>query len=158
MRCFILLGQGGAITSYGMYSLAKQLNDAGVTTSIYTWDSLQTVVDTIQDFTYPVVLIGFSLGANSCTQIAEILQKRAFKLLVAYDASALQPAGIKPIGKNVEKTLCYRSTNGLFPWGHGQVVGHNVTTYETPDNHLAVCYDQRLHDITMQAVHSILSS
>jgi hypothetical protein len=158
VRIYVLLGQGGAITSYGMYGLANQLRAiSGVVCTIHSWTDRQEVINELRQSRGKDVLIGFSLGANSVTQIAEILKSHRIDLLVAYDASVLQTeaGGIRPIGKNVDRTLCYRSTNPFLAWGHGQLVGHNVTTYETADNHLAVCYDGGLHALTIQAVKDI---
>lgn len=159
MRIFVLLGQGGRLTSYGMVNLANRLSSLSdwILCTVHNWQDVQEVADKAKQTTdSKILLIGYSLGANSCTQIAAALPKRRFRLLVSYDASILQAGGIKPIGENVDKAICYRSTNYLLPWGHGQLIGKNVETYETPDNHLGVCWDNSLHEITIKAVTEIL--
>lgn len=160
IRVFILLGQYGGAFSGGMYGLAKQINalSGNIVCTVHGWKDSQEIHDEIKRLpaSTKIVLIGYSLGANSVTQIAAELPTREIDLLVAYDASVLQSAGIKPIGTNVDKTLCYRSTNYWLPYGHGQLVGHNVKTYETSDIHLAVCYDQVLHAKTLAEIKKLI--
>lgn len=161
IRIFVLLGQGGAATSYGMYGLARQLRalSRDIVCTVHGWDDLQAVIRMLPTEPTRVVMIGFSLGANSCTQIAAMVDRK-IALLVAYDASALQTGlnggGIKPIGPNVARTLCYRSTNLLMPFGHGQLYGHGVETTLTSDLHVTVCYDAALHAQTVDAVKALL--
>lgn len=155
-----MLGQGGAITSFGMYSLARQLKalSGKVTCTVHGWQEVQAVADAIrqQPEDAPIILIGYSLGGNSVTQIAEAVRV-PIALLVAYDASVLQAApGIRPMRTNVKRALCYRSTNYLLPFGHGQLTGPQVETTLTPDTHIAVCYDAALHAKTIAAVKELL--
>lgn len=158
IRIFVLLGQGGAATSYGMYSLARQLRalSGEIVCTVHAWNDHVAIIKEIRARTSPskIVLIGFSLGANSCTQIANNVAH--VSLLVAYDASVLQIAGIEPIGTHVDRTLCYRSTNSLMPFGHGQLYGHAVETTLTSDMHVTVCYDAALHAQTVDAVKALL--
>ena len=152
VRVFIFLGQFGTIFSYGMYGLAKQIRDLGVETSIHGWRDVQEVINEVGKLhpDIPVALIGFSLGGNSCTQVAHFVHY-PIELVVAYDPSEL--GTIWPLENNVKKAICYTSVNYVLPYGHGKLVGPvPISTYPTTDNHLAVCYDQSLHDITLAAI------
>jgi hypothetical protein len=156
--CHVFLGQYGAPFSAGMYGLASRLRELpDVQCIIWGWRDAPRVLDYIlKRPEAAAVLIGFSLGANSCTQLADAT-RHPIALLVAYDASVLQGSSyLRPIGRNVGKTLCYRSDNWLFGWGHGQIVGHNVTTVVTHVPHLAVCYQTDLHDRTVAAVKALI--
>jgi hypothetical protein len=99
-----------------------------------------------------VALIGYSLGANCTSWVAET--GVPIDLLVAYDPSngilwwrAKPPA---PIGANVERAYCYQMTGPEIAGG-ARMTG-NVVTVETFGPHLAVQWDERLHAITLRAL------
>ncbi len=156
MRVFVILGQFGAIFSGGMFGLAKQIKaiSPDINCTIHGWRDVQSIVNEINSLpsTIPGVLVGYSMGGNSTTQIA-LFSKRQIQLIVAYDASVL--GEIWRLGRNVDRTVCFRSTNYTMPYGHAQLEGHNVVTINTSDVHLAVCYDQALHKITLEAIQAV---
>ncbi len=157
IRIYLLLGQF-RIFSGGIWDLERRLSalSADIHCTVHGWRELQVIVDDIKSLPPDVlvVLIGHSLGGCSITEIAADVH-RPIQLLVAYDASRY--GQIKRIGENVEKTLCYVSTNYLFPWGHARLQGHNVRVFETPDNHFAIVSDSNLHLLTENAVKGLIS-
>lgn len=160
IRAFCLYGQFGWMFSSGMADLANRLAALSprIQSSVHGWGDSQAIANALQALPKDaqIVLIGNSLGANSCTQIAAALPTRTIALLVAYDASVLQASGIKPIGGNVTRAICYRSRNYLLPFGHGQLQGPQVETHVVSTIHTSVSTDERLHAITLAATKDLL--
>lgn len=147
MRCFVVYGQGGFITSMGMYALATRIRALSPKLLVTTHDWYEHLDLPAE----PSILIGYSLGANSVTWNAA--NGRPVKLAVCYDPSALgiivQPR------HNIEKLLLYHN-NSFEPIGHLRFQGPQVETTEVHTSHLFVCYDEELHQKTLAAVRKIV--
>lgn len=160
VRVYVIFGQFGWLFSSGMAALAKDLQSLSpeIEVTLHGWRDAQAVANSIGRLPVgtKVALIGNSLGANTCTQVAAALSKRRIELIVAYDASVLQGGGVKYIGPNVTRAICYVSTNYWMPFGHARLQGPQVETYETADLHVVVSINEKLHVITLAAVGKLL--
>lgn len=111
--------------SEGMDRLAGELRERGVAAEVFRevqWTDLagalkqQYAINTDHD---PLVLIGFSYGADDALWVADELQKRglAVDLLITID-----PVTPPPVPANVVACFNYFETNGpwdAFPWLRG---------------------------------------
>lgn len=157
VRAYVLYGQGAAKTSIGMVLLAGQLRklDPRLSVTQHNWKDYGTVVADIRRLPAqtPVVVVGYSLGANATTWISNAVPFRAIKLVVAYDPSIWSL--VLPAGPNIERALLYHN-NGPDPWGHARIFGLQVETTETLMPHLAVDFSNKLHSKTLDAVRRVL--
>lgn len=146
----------------GMSSLVDRLKEISrVQVDVFGWRDNQRVYDQIisRPDTTKIALIGYSLGANSITQIAKAISRK-IELLVAYDPSNANWQGkdIMPLGDNVARAICYRGTLLIDPLGHGRLIfsdGRPVETLETAWPHVTICYNQYFHNRTVRAVYSL---
>ena len=89
-RIYVLYGQYGWATSSGMYYLAQNLARYGEV-SVHPWDDRTILLDA-KRHSGKIVIIGYSLGANSTVAIANKLPQ--VDLIVAYDPSRLSPLAV----------------------------------------------------------------
>lgn len=159
VRTYVLYGQGGRFMARGIIDLADSLEkmDPRLRVSVHEWKNHKDVVKDIGQLPAdtPVVLIGYSLGANATTWISNDVPARVIELIVAYDPSELMK--IESAGKNVRRVLLYHNSS-LEPWGHGRIKGPQVETIETRNSHLAVASSKWLHKKTRAAVSRVLDS
>jgi pimeloyl-ACP methyl ester carboxylesterase len=160
-RVYVIFGQGGSLFSGGMVSLAERMRRQGYdVVTDFSWKYPDKIVSDIRhtrrkDPDRKVALIGFSMGANCTTWVAD--SGVAIDLLVAYDPSAgllwwkAYPPSV--IAGNVKKAYCYQQV-GPEIVGRGVIRG-NVTVVETVSPHLFVQSDERLHDITLRALERL---
>ncbi len=98
-RVYVIMGQGGSLTSGGMRSLAARIAQIpGMRVSVHKWKYPGVIVNDIKRLpgAEQVILIGYSLGANATTWISNALPRREIALAVAYDPSIysyIQSAG-----------------------------------------------------------------
>jgi pimeloyl-ACP methyl ester carboxylesterase len=151
LRAFVLYGQGGVLTSFGMNGLANQIAALGANVTRHNWDDTNNIIAAVKklDPDEPVVLAGFSLGAGVLTWVSNALPKRRFDLLVAYDPSRWQQQ--HPPGPNVDRLLLYHNTQWDL-WGNAKIPGRQVETTEVSTFHLAVQFDASLHAKTIEAI------
>jgi hypothetical protein len=157
VRIYILYGQYGFPTSSGMYGLAQSLGRYGKVTTHY-WDD-RTIVSDARQQSGKIVIIGYSLGANSAALIAKRLAR--VDLVVAYDPSRLSPLA-KPengeyteaVASSVRRAICFYNPNAWY-FGGARLVGSQVETVAINDYHLAVPMNWRLHEITEEAVKKV---
>ena len=158
-RIYLIYGQGGdGPLSYGFHEFKNRLSKLGYEVfDNVLWNNPQTIAANINllPHDYKAVLLGYSLGANACTWIANPYYgiKRNIDLIVGYDPSWLSP--LSPIGKNVKKTLCYNAI-GLDPAGHAIYTGHNVEVISHVEDHLGVDYDETFHQRTLQELKGLI--
>jgi hypothetical protein len=154
LRAFVLYGQGGLLTSFGMVGLANQIAALGVNVTRHNWDDTNNIIATVKklDPDEPLVLAGFSLGAGVLTWVSNALPKRRFDLLVAYDPSRWQQQ--HPPGPNVGRMLVYHNTQWDL-WGNAKIPGKQVETTEVSTFHLAVQFDSALHAKTIEAIKKV---
>lgn len=155
VRTYVLTGQGGRATSMGIVALANSLaQDRRLKVSLHVWHHYNDVVRDIaaQPIGTPIVIIGYSLGANATTWISNAVPFRHIDLIVAYDPSVLSV--VSPAGLNVRRLLLYHNTS-IGPYGHARIPGLQVETTETRMSHLQVDFSQKLHAITRAAVRRV---
>jgi hypothetical protein len=156
MRVFIIYGQGGIITSYGMYLLANRIRmqwPSSIVTTHY-WDDPTSIQETIRPLSRSekVVLIGYSLGANCVTWVSNGIFPVTIDLAVCYDPSVLSIVMQPKL--NVKKLLLYHNTD-IEPEGHAVFIGNQVETTKISTFHLAICYSEILHQKTLAAIAQI---
>jgi hypothetical protein len=158
IRTYVLYGQGGQFMSRGMVGLATSLQkmDARLQVSVHEWKTYKDVAKDIAKLPpdTPIVLIGYSLGANATTWISNAMPSRIIRLIVAYDPTAL--AEVQPAGNNVRRVLLYHN-NSSEPFGHARIRGPQVETVETRNSHLVLGNSEWLHKKTRAAVSRVLA-
>ena len=103
------------IFSRGMDVMAAKLNRAGVFAVSDSYVNWQEMADDIiarnkrKQVSYPVVIMGHSLGANDASKMATYLGERGVKVsyVVTFD-----PTETGYVGKNVDKVVNYYLPNG----------------------------------------------
>jgi hypothetical protein len=158
VRTYVLYGQGGQAWSYGIDKLADNLQEMnpGLRVSTHEWEHYRQVANDIRKLPAdaPVILIGYSLGANATTWISNAVAPRAIDLIVAYDPSV--KAKVERAGSNVRRVLLYHNTS-LEPYGHARIPGPQVETTETRNSHLTIGNSAWLHGKTRAAVVKVLA-
>lgn len=147
MRVFVLYGQGGIVTSFGMHKLADRLKALSPKLQVTThswYEHLMLPKD-------PCILIGYSLGANAVTWNAA--RGNPVTLGVCYDPSILSLV-VEPKA-NIKRLLLFHNTS-IEPWGHAVFSGPQVEKTETTTSHLLVCYNEVLHQKTLAAVKKVI--
>jgi hypothetical protein len=153
-RVHVIYGQGGVVTSFGMYLLSQRIQKAWpkaiVTT--HSWDNPAAIAAAMQGTLGPHILIGYSLGANCVTWAAADF-KGMVDLAVCYDPSVLSIVD-NPTA-NVKRLMLYHN-NDIEPEGHAVFQGPQVETTQISMPHLAICYSETLHQKTLAAVAQVL--
>jgi pimeloyl-ACP methyl ester carboxylesterase len=156
-RIYVLYGQYGWTTSSGMYYLAQSLARYGEV-SVHQWDD-RTIVQDAKRHPGKIVIIGYSLGANSTVAIANKLPQ--VDLIVAYDPSRLSPLAHETNGEftqhvkpSVRRAICFYNPYAWY-FGGARLDGSQVEVVPISNFHLAVAVDQRLHEITEEAVKQV---
>lgn len=157
-RIYVLYGQGGFMTSVGMWRLSRRIAAAWPTSYVTThsWKYPGAIVNdrrALPQGTYKkIIVIGYSLGANSVTNIGQYM---LIDLAVAYDPSQLGQV-IQPSG-NIKHMLLYHNTGTVGP-GHLIFTGPQVERVDVNTSHLAVCYNEELHQKTLAAIGELLTN
>jgi len=156
-----LVGVDGYAVSPGILLLAQRLDALGDVT-IRPWSAQYDVTQRIAALkpNDKVVLIGYSGGGFAITQIADELNgthPHKVDLLVAYDPS---PAwSMRSLGKNVAKAICYCNSMPLMlGLGGAQLRGQSVETVPISQQHLAVQFDENLHQRTIAEIEKLVPS
>ncbi len=155
-RIYVLYGQGGFLWSIGMWRLAKRIAAQWPTSYVTThsWKYPRAIVDDRRSLPPGVykktILIGYSLGANSVTNIAQYIMA---DLAVCYDPSQFGQV-IQPTG-NIKKLLLYHNTGTVGP-GHLIFTGPMVQRVDVDTTHLAVCFSEALHARTLAEIGELL--
>lgn len=149
-RIFVLMGQGGRLTSPGIVSLSSRLGQHGAMT-LHSWDDAG-VIPAINQTKGTVAVVGYSLGANAIGHIGAH-SDRWIDLGVAYDPSRLSPLvnnGVQ-YAPQFKRVLCYQNVGAWFFGGAGYA-GRNVETTKVNTFHLAIQFDEMLHAKTIAAI------
>lgn len=154
MKVCVIYGQGGVVTSFGMYLLSQRIQglypQASVTT--YSWDNPAAIATDISQWrasaTGPVIVIGYSLGANCVTWIPTYT-RTPIALAVCYDPSVLSI--VTNPSATIERLLLYHNSD-WEPEGHAILVGPQVETTQISMPHLSICYSETLHQLTLAAI------
>jgi hypothetical protein len=149
MNVHVFYGQGGIVTSGGMWLLANRIRALSPRLNVTTHNWYQPI-----KINGPTILIGYSLGANAVTWNAVSWNSAPVALAVCYDPSVLsivtQPT------KSITRLLLYHN-NDIEPEGHAVFVGPQVETTQISMFHLAVCYSEMLHQKTLAAVQKAIA-
>ncbi len=159
---YILLGgfagADGYMDSSGLLLLARRIAWIPSTwVETYNWADWVTAANRIWALPSEdtrVVVIGYSGGGSRATWLANSILHKRIDLLVTYDPSpAWQMQNLPP---NVKKAITYQNERRFFfRLGGGELTGPNVQRFQITEPHLAVQFDERLHQITLQAIEEI---
>lgn len=156
VRVYVIYGQGGIVTSFGMYLLAQRITKAwpSAVVTTHSWDDPQAIsADMKMRKNTPIILIGYSLGANCVTWAADDFSGPV-ALAVCYDPSVLSI--VEQPKANITRLLLYHN-NDWEPEGHAVFTGSQVETTQIAMPHLAICYSETLHQKTLAAIGSIIA-
>jgi hypothetical protein len=154
-RIYVIYGQGGLITSLGMYSLSqriKKLYPSSVV-STHEWGYPDTIVSDIrkQPLSVPIILIGYSLGANCVTWVSEDTLT-TINLAVCYDPTRY--SRIAEFGKNVKRSILYKNDSWFFG---GANIPSAKEIIEISTLHILVDHQEKLHTHTLEAIEHELA-
>lgn len=152
---YVIYGQGGIITSFGMKLLANRIQKQWPTAVVTThdwYDPRLLAADIVKSNLTKTILIGYSLGANCVTWIGQDYLG-PIDLAVCYDPSRLSI--VTQPGPNIKRLLLYHNTD-IEPEGHAIFTGQQVERTEISMPHLAICYSSALHDKTMEAIGKVM--
>ena len=159
-RIYVIYGQGDAFTSGGMVQLAARLRGqwpkAKVTEHVWRTGIAAIVPDIkAQALDEKIILIGYSLGANDVTMIGNRIGARSVDLAVCYDPSV--KGIVEQPGANIKRLLLYHNVSAE-PIGHAIFKGPQVERSDIATSHLAVDYNEQLHQETIAAVARVIGS
>jgi hypothetical protein len=151
MHTFVLMGQGGRLSSFGMISLHSRIPGSS---SIHSWNDPR-VLKLIKDYPGKIAVVGYSLGANQLGWISDHCGKE-IELGVAYD-----PSRYSPLVKNgyqrapkFKKLLCYYNEGAMF-FGGSYYKGSNVELVKVNNFHLGIQFMEDLHKKTLEAIKEV---
>lgn len=153
MRGFVLTGQFGVQGTLG--SLCNVLNRLYGQFTLHVWDD-QAVYYEAKRAHVPVVLIGYSLGANQAPEWARELAKPV-DLIVCYDPSRQSPLtwnAEQHCPRNVVRALCYWNPSTYY-YGGALLTGPQVEVTRINQMHLMVPFNETLHKRTIAAVEKL---
>ena len=160
-RIYVIYGQGDAFTSRGMVQLAARIRSqwpkAKVTEHVWRTGIAVIVPDIkAQALDERIILIGYSLGANDVTMIANRVGHRSIDLAVCYDPSVM--GQVEQPGANVKRLLLYHNSGNPDVVGHAIFQGAMVERTEISEAHLSVDNDEKLHQQTMAAIAHVMGA
>lgn len=127
------------VFSRGIDVMAVQMRREGlyaVNTSYTEWEAIgEDIVrrNKLKQVSYPIAIVGHSLGANDATKLANYLGKRGIK--VSYVA-AFDPTEPGYVGKNVKKVVNYylpNENNKIYKRAGFTGRIHNINMSKDPD-------------------------
>ncbi len=147
--------------SQGMNQLGNELRDAGEKAEVFPEEQWEAVADSLIKRGKghgPIILVGFSYGADDVIEISHRLGERGVgvDLLVTID-----PVTPRRIGGNVARCVNFYEPNGvwdLFPWlrgmkveGDSGVLVENLNVRERTDlavqgtSHATIAANEKVH-------------
>jgi len=153
----MLYGLGGETTSPGMAQLATQIKAIPDVTVRGPYDESEwetAVADTKTWTVEKIVLIGYSMGANNVTYMAQALSH--VDLLCAIQPTLYEDAA--SIGANVKKAIEFYNINVIETGGLGsrKLTGH-VTYVTNSDTHPEADIDPSVHARIIQEIKLLLN-
>lgn len=166
MRIYLLLGgffpgPDGYVTSAGFHVLRAQLasNFPDAVIQTYQWSSYQAAADDMK--AHPAdkhVVIGYSGGGSRFTWMATANPHVHVDLAILYDPSPSWQ--MKPVGiADVDRVVSYENKAPFFfGLGGGHLVGRKGQVEIVPiaENHMAVQFDQGLHEKTISYIRALV--
>ena len=150
----VMYGQFGVAGT--LPSLARRLREFGSVTE-HAWDDYDTVTRLIsQQEGCSIVLVGYSLGANSVLNLPRLIARKV-RLVIGYDPSRQSPTcshGIMVAPDNVEEAICYYNP-GTWYYGGCRYTGRQVRVRAIHMAHLLVPFSSTLHEETYQRIKSV---
>lgn len=110
------------------------------------------------------VCIGHSMGVYAITRLAARARDVVWDLMIAFEPApgfhSLGAFACPPLGRNVKRAICFRSTNWLNPIGHGRLhaapdFAGEMSTVNLKALHHKIAGDAQAHDICMQEVRAL---
>ncbi|MDB5358099.1 MAG: hypothetical protein JWN24_4552 [Phycisphaerales bacterium] len=174
---YLLRGWRG-LWSAGIDDLAAQLRQEGINASVYREEQWKPLADQIAaDLARsgrrgPLVLIGFSYGADNVIEMARAMEARGIPvdLLVTID-----PVTAAPVPRNVRECVNFYQSNGfwdIFPWlrgtplkrdppGGGKLVNYDLRKDRTDllepgTSHATIAGNAKLHRAIIELVENLI--
>jgi pimeloyl-ACP methyl ester carboxylesterase len=110
------------------------------------------------------VCIGHSMGVYAITRLAARARDITWDLMIAFEPppayTSLGAFRCPPLGGNVRRAICFRSTNWLNPIGHGRLHAApdfpgKIETIEMHVLHHRIAADESAHEICLDAVRAL---
>jgi hypothetical protein len=151
-------GLDGYLDSNGMLLLAGRIASIPHTwVETYPWADWITAANRIwarPSKDTKVAVVGYSGGGSRATWLANSILHKTIDLMVTYDPSPKwQMQNLPP---NVKKAITYQNQIPfIFGLGGGELTGPNVERLLLAEEHVAVQFDERLHQITLRAIKEL---
>jgi hypothetical protein len=113
------------------------------------------------------VCIGHSMGVYAVTRLAARTPGIVWDLMIAFEPApgytSLGAFACPPLGRNVRRAICFRSTNWLNPIGHGHLRAGpdfqgELKTIERKVLHHRIAGDETAHALCVEAVRELTES
>jgi predicted alpha/beta-fold hydrolase len=156
----LIHGLGGSATSPGIDQLANEIKVASkdiVVLHPYDQSQWSQALADIKKYTVEkLVVIGYSMGANATTFIANGLAPREVALLVAIQPTVWENA--QPVGKNVIKAIEFYNPNFSETAGFGARKLIGALEYDpNHDSHPYADNDPAVHHRILSEIHRLLA-
>lgn len=163
MRVFILYGQGGMLTGGGMRVLASKIQKTWLSCdelkiTRHFWKEYENLYNEINKVysSVPIVMIGYSMGANALTSISQILT-RPVDLMIGYDPTVWSP--IYDVDPLVKRFVHYKNIGpSIFGRSDVKVMDPKKTELRVVkrwSNHFLMCWDPYLHEDTINEIRKL---
>ena len=152
------VGRDGYVDSAYMLLLARRIaNIPRTIVESYSWANWVTAANRIWALpteNTKVAVVGYSGGGSRSTWLANTILHKPIDLIVTYDPSPRwQMQNLPP---NVKKAITYQNqTPRFFGLGGGVLTGPNVERFLIAEEHIAVQFDEQLHQITLEAIQKL---
>jgi hypothetical protein len=153
-----LAGADGYVDSNGLLLLAGRIaNIPNTWVEIYPWRDWVTAANRVwarSSKDARVAVVAYSGGGSRATWLANSVLHKSIDLIVTYDPSPKwQMQNLPP---NVKKAITFENQIPfIFGLGGGELTGPNVQHFLIREEHLLVQFDERLHQITLQAIEDL---
>lgn len=160
-RIFILMGQGGWLTSSGMNLTATALRPHGEVT-IHSWNDPGVLPDIQLNATLgrTIVVIGYSLGANQLGWLSKYV-KRDMALGIAIDPSKQSPiverhesGDYVQYAPRFRRLVCFYHPQAWI-FGGSRYEGDNVENIPVSGTHLGFQFDPNIRSTILKEVSAL---
>lgn len=164
MRTYILCGQlhsafaDERLLFEGIHSLGNRIAARGHETRFWNARDIYSIERALDDGEL-TALVGYSLGGIYVSWIAYDRPNIKFPLIVSYDPIANIANGLRPLGRNVKRAICFQQTSCLLTsllYGRSVLVsgegGPIIEVYKRVIDHPLMQYQEDFHQITLDAI------